>query len=88
MANWPDGEPRLGPNDMGSAGGVKDGHAVRRADGYSNSDTAALGWLPAGAAEGKGGVGTGWTKIGPNSSAWSTAKTGPYTTGMQKSKKR
>jgi hypothetical protein len=30
---WPDGEPRLGPNDMGSAGGLKDGRALRHADG-------------------------------------------------------
>jgi hypothetical protein len=69
----------------GNVGGVKDGHAVRRSDGYSNSDTKALGWLPAAAAQDKT-EGGNWNKIGPGSAAWSAAKTGPYTTGAQRSK--
>lgn len=55
----------------GSAGGTKDGHAVRRVDGWSNSDTPSLGWLSGPAAE-SNPQGTAYTKIGPNSAIWNS----------------
>jgi hypothetical protein len=89
MANWPDGEPRRGPNDTGNVGGLKDGRALRHAD---NTEPAAqnFGWL-----EGVKGVVGGPNRaanvevnIGPSGSLW-RKPAGPFTTGMQgKGRKR
>jgi len=81
-----DGTPRLSADNPGSAGGVKDGFAVRRADGWSNSDTPAIGWLPAAAAKAdvQGGP---EVRIGPGTAAWSAGRKGPYTTGSQRKPK-
>ena len=69
----------------GSVGGTKDGHAVRRADGWESPPS--LGWLKGPAAE-SDPRGTGWTAYGPNSAGWGAESTGPFTTGMQRGRKK
>jgi hypothetical protein len=74
-------------NQNGSVGGVKDGFAVRRADGWSNSDTPSIGWLngtPAAKSEVRGGP---EVKIGPNSAVWGRGSNGPFMTGDQRGRK-
>jgi hypothetical protein len=91
MANttWPDGEPRRGPNDTGSVGGLKDGRALRHADG-TEPNQQNFGWLdgvkgviggPNRAANGPG------VNIGPSSPHW-RKPAGPYTVGDQKKPRR
>jgi hypothetical protein len=85
---WPDGEPRLGPDDLGSVGGLKNGHASRRADGWENSDAPSIGWLDGTAAAKSDPQGTAYTPIGPGSSAWSANRNGPFTTGDQSRRRK
>lgn len=74
-------------NRNGSAGGVKDGYAVRRVDGWSNSDTPAIGWLK-GALPKSDPQGSAEVKIGPNTKVWSAERTSPFMTGDQGKGKR
>ena len=53
----------------GSAGGVKDGVGVRRADRWQNSDVPSLGWLPETPVQPAGGA---YQAIGPGSAAWAS----------------
>ena len=65
---WPDGEPRRGPNDNGSVGGVApDGHALRHSDGWESPPS--LGWLTPATA-----LSPRWTPIGPGSAPWNSRK--------------
>jgi hypothetical protein len=56
----------------GNVGGkAPDGHAVRRADGWENSDTKTIGWLPDTPVNPAGGA---YQPIGPGSKAWASTK--------------
>jgi hypothetical protein len=61
-----DGTPRLSADNPGSAGGVKDGYAVRRADGWESPPS--LGWLKSKPADPQGD--SQYTKIGPRTALW------------------
>jgi hypothetical protein len=76
QSTFPDGEPR---SPGGSVGGTKDGHAVRRADGWESPPS--IGWLTGPAAE-SNPLGTAYTKIGPNSAIWNS-RTAAKTLGDQ-----
>ena len=88
QTTWPDGEPRRSPSDVGSAGGVKDGRALRHAD---NTEPAAQNF---GSLDGVKDVIGGPNRaanvgvnIGP-SSAGSRKPAAPFTTGDQKKPRR
>lgn len=83
---WPDGEPRRSAADAGSSGGTKDGHAVRRADGWENPQR--MGWLDGTPAAKSDPAGGSYVPIGPGSRAFdATPPDAPYTTGMQRNRK-
>jgi hypothetical protein len=72
--NWPDRN--------GSAGGMgPDGYAARHSEAYLDVPVQVFGSTPAGAVA-AGPRGGGWTPLPRN-----TPKTGPYTTGQQRSKR-
>jgi hypothetical protein len=82
---WPDGEPRLGPNDMGSVGGLKDGRALRHADG-TEPPAENFGWLNGTPAAKSDPQGTSYTPIGKGTRAWD-APAPKFTTGDQRNRK-
>lgn len=87
MANYPDGTPRLGPNDMGSVGGVKDGRALRHADN-TEPPPQNFGWLDGvkGVLGGPNRAANASVNIGPSGPLW-RKPAGKFTTGMQRNGK-
>jgi hypothetical protein len=70
-STWPDGSPRsAAPLGGPSSGSTKDGHAVRRADGWSNSDAPAFGWLKGTPAAKSDPQGAPAVEYGPSSKLW------------------
>jgi hypothetical protein len=64
---WPDGTPR---GSTGAPVGVKDGHAVRRADGFENADVPAFGWLRDTPVAKSDPQGSAAVEYGPSSKLW------------------
>jgi hypothetical protein len=78
-----DGTPRLSAGNPGSVGGLKDGRALRHADG-TEPPQENFGWLDRTAAAKTVSDRTGaYVQIGPGSAAW-RAPQGKFTTGMQR----
>jgi hypothetical protein len=80
---FPDGTPRLGPNDTGSVGGNTNGYATRRVDGWSNQDTPSLGWIPNSPVNPAGG---NYEAIGPGSARWAS-RSAARTLGQARTKR-
>jgi hypothetical protein len=82
MANFPDGTPR--PSDTGGVGGLKDGRALRHADGME-PPAQNMGWLNGvkGVVGGPNRAANPEVNIGPSGSLW-RKPAGRFTTAMQK----
>lgn len=80
---WPDGTPR-NAQPLGSEVPMRDGHALRRADGWESPPS--LGWLtgPAAVTDPQG---TGYTKFGPGTAIWNSRKAAK-TLGDQKGSRK
>jgi hypothetical protein len=86
---WPDGEPRRGPNDTGSVGGLKDGRALRHADG-TEPNRQNFGFLDdvKGVIGGPNRAANPGANIGPSSALWRKPAAAVYTAGDQKKPRR
>lgn len=84
---WPDGEPRRSAADAATVGGLKDGRALRHADG-TEPPAENFGWLDKTGAVTSNPQGAPYVRIGPGSAVRGRPAPKTYTTGDQRNRKR